>query len=326
MHTLSRRDFLKAAVGAGSLFGILPFLSSCARNSSKFRMQSPWVNDAEFIGYFVAIAEGYYKDVGLDFEYLSGGPEIVAEGVLMAKRAEIALAPIETVINLIAKEGAPLKIIGTQYQKSPLGVVSLARNGIERPQDLAGKRLAVPAANILTAEAFLKSNGMVKDSVKILPYQYNPAPLIAGEVDATLDFVTNVPFTISNTGEKATSFLLYDHGFPVFNDVVVVRTDTLAERGGDIQNWFRASRRGWNTNFADTEKYPKLFIDSFFKGTGRTAANEAYFNKAQRPLIEHSRGIYWMDEDDISKNIETLSKIGVSAKREMFDTTLLASI
>ena len=38
--------------------------------------QASWINDAEFAGYFVAIDKGYYKEEGLDLEYLPGGPDV----------------------------------------------------------------------------------------------------------------------------------------------------------------------------------------------------------------------------------------------------------
>ena len=218
---LRRRLFLSTSAKSLLACSILPYsvsLTGCKDKTEEktnaaariIRLQSPWINDAEFIGYFIAVENGYYKDVGLNFEYLPGGPEIVADSMLISKRAEIALTTPDVTINAISKEGAPLKIVGTQYQKNPLGIVSLEENNIRVPKDLLGKTLAVPPANHITINAFLKINGIGKDDVRIVPYQYDPTPLLNGEVDATLDFVTNVPFTIQERGGRPTSFLLYD--------------------------------------------------------------------------------------------------------------------
>jgi ABC-type nitrate/sulfonate/bicarbonate transport system substrate-binding protein len=286
-------------------------------------MQSPWVNDGEFIGYFVGLEQGLYKAENLDLAYQPGGPDIIAEGTLLSKRADIALTPVETTINLIARDGAPLKIIGTQYQKSPLGIVSLAKNGIRKPQDLIGKTLAVPSANVLTVDAMFKLNGLKKSDVRIVPYQYDPTPLLKGDVDATVDFVTNVPYAIQQAGGTPSSFLIYDYGFQVYNDTVVVTDETLRSRRADILSWLRASRRGWVENFKDPGHYPPLFENSYFKGTGRTVQNEIFFNNAQKPLIETASGIFSMTDSGINANIESLQRIGIPAKREMFVTGLL---
>lgn len=286
-------------------------------------MQSPWINDAEFIGYFIGIEKGYYKDLGINYKYLNGGPEIVADSVLLAKRCEIALTTPDVTINAINKENAPFKIVGTQYQKNPLGIVSLEKNNILKPEDLIGKKIAVPPANQLTIDAFLKINNIDKNSLSIVPYQYDPTPLLSGEVDATLDFVTNVPYTISEKGEKPTSFLLYDYGFQIFNDTVVVRTDYLKNNRNQISQWLQASQKGWIENFKDVSKYPSMFEDSYFKGTGRTIQNEIYFNKAQQALMESPNGIFSMSEESIENNIKSLEAVGIKARRDMFINDLI---
>jgi len=289
-------------------------------------MQAPWVNDAEFIGYFVALQNGWYKAEGLDLVYQPGGPDIIAEGTLLSKRADIALTPMETTANLVVRDHAPLKVIGTQYQKSPLGVVSLRKSQINNPQDLIGKTLAVPPANILTVEALLKLNHIKKSDVKIVPYQYDPSPLLRGEVDATIDFVTNVPYAIEQAGGVPSSFLIYDFGFKVYNDTVVVTDETLRERRHDIVAWIRASRRGWDENFKDPAHYPPQFEGTYFKGTGRTVQNEVFFNRAQESLIKTPAGVFSMTEADINANIESLRSIGINATREIFVTDLLREV
>lgn len=335
LQELNRRAFLlesaKFAGGCASSMWLLGGLAGCERGQepaekrakSKLRMQSPWINDAEFIGYFVAMDRGFYGDAGIDFEYLPGGPEIVADSVLLANRADIALTTPDVTVNAIVKQKAPFKIIGAQYQKSPLGVVSLEQNKITSPEALVGKTLAAPPANHLTVSAFLAINRIPKDSVRIVPYQYDPTPLLNGEVDATLDFVTNVPFTIQERGGKPTSFLLYDYGFKVFNDTVVVREKTLSEKPDLLKAWLQASRKGWEENFKDPTAYPPRFATSHFEGTGRSTANEVFFNRAQRPLIESQHGIFTMSETSIHENIESLKAVGIEARRDMFVNDLL---
>lgn len=332
----SRRRFVRAGALAG-VAAALPSLSGCRRPNgdgvalekgglSKFTMQAAWVNDAEFMGYFIALELGLYQAEGLDLTYLPGGPEVIPEGTLLSGRADLALTTPDTTVNLILKEGAPLKIIGTQYQKSPLGVVSLAESGIEKPSDLVGRTLAVPPVNVLSVEAMLRLNDIDEGAVRIVPYQYDPTPLLNGDVDATIDFTTNVPFTIEQSGAKAHHFLLYDHGFTIYNDTVVVREETLRTRRRDLVAWLRASRAGWDENLLDTKKWPSQFADTWFQGTGRTIANEEYFNEAQRPLIEHPAGVFAMTEEDIAKNIEALDSIGLKAKPDIFVRDLLAEV
>ena len=319
---LNRRHFINALT-AGAVTTSLPF---SVRSEAPFTMQAAWINDAEFSGYFIAIDEGYYTDAGLDLSYLSGGPDVIPESTIIAGRADLALTTPDTTIKAIVDLGAPFKIIGAQYQKSPVGIVSLLSNPIREPRDLIGKTLAVPPVNVISINAMLALNGIKQDQVKIVPYAYDPTPLIKGEIDASLDFTTNVPYTINQQGVEAISFLLYDFGFTIYNNTVVVTEETLASKRAEIKAWLRASRHGWEQNFKNPNLWPSKWVDTWFKGTGRSIENEIYFNNAQQPLMESNAGYMAITEEGIEANLSALGKIGIKGSRNMFDTSLIEEI
>ena len=175
--TFSRRNFLSLSAAGAALPLAARF---AAAQAAPFNFQAAWINDAEFSGYFLAIDKGYYKEEGLDVNYLSGGPDVIPESTLVAGRADMALTTPDTTIKAIVEQGAPFKIIGTQYQKNPIGIVSLASNPITTPQDLVGKTLAVPPVNVISVEAMLKISGGDGAAVNFVPYAYDPTPLIKG--------------------------------------------------------------------------------------------------------------------------------------------------
>lgn len=337
MIGMDRRGFLRASMMTGAGVMLASTAAACGQRGSNsgsssggstasLTMQASWVNDAEFMGYYVADSEGYYTSEGIDFTYLPGGPSVVPESVLLANRADVALTSPDTTIQAIVNDSAPFVIVGTQYQKSPLGVVSLAKNGIKSPADLVGKTLAVPDSNRLTVSAMLKLNDIPESDVRIVPYAYDPTPLINGEVDASIDFVTNVPYTIREAGAEPVSFLVYDYGFQIPNDTVTITRDTLEKKRDAVVKWLRASRKGWETNFVDPKAYPTQFEKSWFKGSGRTIENEEYFNGIQKTLIETPQGIFTLSDETVGKCIDSLGQIGIKADASMFDTSLVAEI
>ncbi len=321
-NNIDRRRFMALTAAAAAA----PLAARRASAASPLTMQAAWINDAEFTGYFTAIDNGYYGDEGLDLTYLSGGPDLIPESSIIAGKADLALTTPDTTIKAIVDQGAKFKIIGAQYQKNPHGIISLAKNPINDPKGLIGKTLAVPPVNVISVEVMLRANGIDRSQVNIVPYAYDPTPLIKGEIDASLDFTTNVPFTIKQHGAEAVSFLLYDFGYTIFNDTIVVTEDTLASKRKELVSWLRASRKGWEENLKDPAVYPPKFADTWFKGTGRSIDNEIYFNTAQKPLVESPNGILSMSEDGIAKTIDALSKAGIKARRDMFDTTLLEEV
>jgi ABC-type nitrate/sulfonate/bicarbonate transport system substrate-binding protein len=319
---LNRRRFLGTAA-ASAVAASMPIRAVAG---TTFTMQAAWINDAEFAGYFIGVDEGYYAEEGLDLTYLSGGPDVIPESTIIASRADLALTTPDTTIKAIAEQGAPFKIIGAQYQKNPIGIVSLVSNPINEPKDLIGKTLAVPPVNVISVNAMLALNGIDPANVNIVPYAYDPTPLIKGEIDASLDFTTNVPYTISQQGVEATSFLLYDFGFTIYNDTVVVTEETLSTKRAELVSWLRASRKGWDENFKDANLWPPKWANTWFAGTGRSIDNEIFFNNAQKPLMDSPAGYMSMTEEGIEANLRALSKVGIKGTRDMFDTTLLEEI
>src|SRR3984885_14130394 len=289
---MNRRHFCHALSSASLSPLAMARNSPAAVPTNTVSMQAAWVNDAEFIGYFVGLQNGYYKAQDIDMHYLSGGPDVIPESSLLAGKAPIALTVPDTTIKAITTQGAKFKIIGAQFQKTPIGVVSLESNPVPNVKALEGKVLAVPPVNMAQVAGMLRLNGIAKNAVRIVPYQFDPTPLIKGEIDATVDFVTDVPYTIGLAGKKAISFLLYDYGVTVYADTVAVTEDFLAANRPLITPWLRARRRGWVENFKDPCKYPKRLQSTFFKGTGRSPANDIYGSSAEKPLIETPNGIF----------------------------------
>jgi ABC-type nitrate/sulfonate/bicarbonate transport system substrate-binding protein len=323
---ITRRRLCQALTAASLTSLSVARQARAAVPSNALSMQAAWVNDAEFIGYFVGLQNGYFKAQNLDLHYLSGGPDVIPESALLAGKAPLALTTPDTTVKAIAVQGAKFKIIGTQFQKTPIGVVSLDSRPVPNVKALEGKVLAVPPVNMNQVVGMLRLNGIAKSAVRIVPYQFDPTPLIKGEIDATVDFVTDVPYTIGLAGKKAVYFLMYDYGVTVYNDTVVVTEEFLAANRPLLVRWLRASRQGWVENFKDPAKYPKAFKSSWFSGTGRATDNDIYTNTANKPLIDTPHGIFAMTEEGIAANIRYLRSIGIMAERSMFDTTLLESV
>jgi ABC-type nitrate/sulfonate/bicarbonate transport system substrate-binding protein len=317
---LTRRQAL-AGLGAAA---IIP-TRGLAKDLQTLSMQSAYINDSEFLGYYVAIDKGFYRQEGLDLHYLPGGPDIIPESALLSGTADIALTEPDTTIQAILHQGAPFRIIGAQFQTSPMGIISLDSAPVRRAADLIGKTVSVSAVSRYLIHAFLRLNGIAPGQVRIVPdSQSSPVALLSGAVDAACGFVTDFPFAVRQQGRTPVVFLLADGGLPLFNDTVVVREDTLAGKRSALVAWLKASRRGWIENFRDPAVYPQAMRDTWLAPSGRTVAYDVFSNTAYQPLMTAPGGIFAMSEDSIAHVIASLTQMGIPARRDMFDTTLLA--
>ena len=85
------KKFLMAAAAAGALL-----MSGSAAMAEAVKLQLKWVTQAQFAGYYVAAAKGFYKDAGLDVTIMPGGPDINPQQVLAGDdRGAIAGADVE---------------------------------------------------------------------------------------------------------------------------------------------------------------------------------------------------------------------------------------
>ncbi|MBB3928988.1 ABC-type nitrate/sulfonate/bicarbonate transport system substrate-binding protein [Kaistia hirudinis] len=323
--TLTRRGFGKAAL-AGLAAATLP-LGVARAAGTPLNFQSIWINDPEFSGYFIALDKGYYTAEGLKVNYIPGGPDVIPQASLLTGKADIALTSLIETASAVSEKGAPFKIVGAQFQKSPDSVISLEATGIKSIKDLVGKTVACPPLSLGTFKVLLGLNGVAEDQVKIVPYAFDPTPLATGQVDAVIDFMTSLPFIVEETsGKKASFILFYDSGMPFGQDFVTVTEDTLKNRRKDVVAFLRASRKGWNDDFADPLKYTKEFENSWYKGNGYTPGAAEYHSKIQIPLMQNPKGVFTIDDESIEKNIASLEKIGVKANKDLFDTSLLAEL
>ena len=151
--------------------------------------QLNWMAGGPNAGFAAAVAEGYYKEAGLDVTLVQGNgsgntAQLVANG-----RAQLAYADAVAVSQLIAK-GAPMKLIATIYQSNPNAVMSLKKTGIKSVKDLAGKKVGVPSGSSQTTmlPLLLKSNNLKESDINMIdmPVASMVPALLQGQVDAVL--------------------------------------------------------------------------------------------------------------------------------------------
>jgi ABC-type nitrate/sulfonate/bicarbonate transport system substrate-binding protein len=322
-----------AATG-GALAACGPDQSSTQTGSapSPLTFQLGWLANVENMGIFVADDAGYFAKEGLQTTIVPGGPSVSVGPLVASGKAFVGLDSVDTVARA-RKEGAPLKIVGATLQKNPSAVMSLAKNPIRTPQDLIGKRLGVQQSGIEIYNAFFKANGVDPKSVKYVPVQFDPAPLVNGEVDAFASFLTSQPIQLKRQGVEAEAFLLADFGYGLWADVFVVNEATLADKQkrARLVNLMRAAVKGWQDAVQDPARGAKLAVEKYGKSLQLNADEQLLTAQSFVPLIAtpeaKTNGLLTMSKSGIESNIKTMGAVGITASAdELFDTTILADV
>ena len=75
------------------LAAVLATMGLAAQAADKVVVQMKWVPQAQFAGYYVAQAKGYYKEAGLDVTIKPGGPDVSPVQVLAGNQADAIVNP-----------------------------------------------------------------------------------------------------------------------------------------------------------------------------------------------------------------------------------------
>lgn len=126
-------------------------------------LQLSWIKNAEFAGEFFADSKGYYTDAGFSKVALDPGPGPI-ETLVATGDADFGLSNAVATAQVVSEEEAPLKIVGTKFQKNPFTILSLKDGAdITTPEDLVGKKIACrPAATRRCSTRCSRSTGSTR--------------------------------------------------------------------------------------------------------------------------------------------------------------------
>jgi ABC-type nitrate/sulfonate/bicarbonate transport system substrate-binding protein len=222
-------------------------------------------------------------------------------------------------------KGAPLIIIGAEYQKNPFAIMSMAKTPILTAKDMYGKKIGVQVANTSVWDSFLKAAGLDASKITVVPVQFDPTPLTQGTVDGWFSFITNEPNELRAKGFKVATFLLADQGYPLVSETYFTTTDTL------VKAFLTAEIKGWKDSIADPKLGATLTVDTYGKGLGLTIPEQTQESVTQNTLIltpyTKANGLFTVSPALVEANLKTLATGGTKlTAAQLFDFSILESI
>ena len=143
MFEKKRRQTEVAALVLAVVLGILP--AACKTSGPKpdqVTLQLNWYHEAEFAGYYVAEAKGFYTDENLDVVIQEGGMDVSAPRSVLDGEADFGVSVFDKQRRRVGKN-EPLVAVMAAFQIPPPVLFALADSGIEELRDLVGRRVGV---------------------------------------------------------------------------------------------------------------------------------------------------------------------------------------
>ncbi len=202
-----------------------------------------WKAEAEYGGYYQALATGIYARHGLDVTIQEGGPQINHMQLLLAGRLDFNLGGGRAVE--FAAENLPFMAVAALFQRDLAVLIAHPGVGNDSFAALKGKPIMIGADTRNGWWLFLAGKFGYSDS-QIRPYTFNLAPFLADRDAIQQGYVSSEPFLIrQKTGIDPVVMALADAGYLGYANIITTSSRLVKEQPGLVQRFVDASIEGW---------------------------------------------------------------------------------
>lgn len=221
-------------------------------------LQLQWVAQAQFAGYYAAVAEGYYEDEGLDVTIQEAGTDTVPIDALAAGDVDYAISWVPKVLGSI-EQGTNVTDVAQIFERSATTQISFKDKDITTAADLNGKKVGSWGyGNEWELFAGMQKAGIDTTSdITLVQQAFDMNGFLAGDIDAAQAMTYNEYAQVLETVNPATGELYQPDDLNVINwndEGTAMLQDAI---------WADASRLADDADYADTTV---KFIKASIKG------------------------------------------------------------
>ena len=295
------------------LGAIAATLATPALAQDALTLQLKWVTQAQFAGYYVAEAKGFYDEESLDITILPGGPDIAPTQVLAGGGADVIVEWMPAALAAREK-GLPLVNIAQPFKASGMMLTCLKDSGISDPAtDFAGKTLGVWfSGNEYPFLSWMGTLGLSTeggpDGVTVLKQGFNVDPLLQKQAACISTMTYNEYWQVIDAGlapEDLVTFKYEDQGVATLEDGLYALETTLADEAkvDALARFVRASMKGWDYAAAHPEEAAEIVLENDETGA-QTIEHQTYMMGEVAKLTAGSNGA--LDPADYDQTVATL--------------------
>lgn len=331
---LSRRHAFAVLSALALATGSLVTAAPASAEMQKASLRLKWLPQAQFAGFYVAAAKGYYKAEGIDLTINPGGPNLLTENLVATGADTFGLSGGTDSVFAARDKGLPIVCIGVSHQITPFIFVTRKDGPVRTIQDFKGKTVTTwftGANHVLNG--MLAKEGIKPDELKIQPQQVSVTPFVDGSVDVVTATYYNEFYTIQSRMPKDSlkTFVAEDYGITFPRDTLIVAEVTVKEKPELVKAFLRASLKGWKDAFAD----PKGAVDTVMAAapTLDRAQQEFMLTEVKRLMTAGAaakNGMFWIDADAVKTAHDFFLKYGVISKQldlaAAYDASFIQSV
>jgi len=259
-RSVTRRRFLGRGAGLAAAT-CLPLPALAETRQVKFTL--PWLAQGSFAFVYMANAKGYMQKRGIDMSIARGFGSFASAQAIAAGQFDCGLCAAPA-LTLSVTKGLPLIALATTDYDATMGVGVLADSPIQKPQELAGKKIAsVPtSAEFPFLPAFAKKIGLDLGTVESVHVDNKVIEHVLEEhqVDAITNFAASSYATLLSRGHPSRWFLYSSAGIVNHGQTIAVTKDTFAKDPGFCEAMVGGLLDGIAFTLTDPDETVELFL------------------------------------------------------------------
>lgn len=245
-----------------------------------------WTPNTNHTGIFVAEANGYFEEAGLDVEIVQP-PEGGAEALVASGKAQFGVSFQDSLAPAFAGDNPlPITAVAAVVQHNTSGIISRAGEGMHTPKGLEGKKYATWDMDVekATIRDVMRADGGNFDKVELIPSTITDevSALKSGSVDAIWVFYgwAGVACDVAGLDTDYFEFADIDPVFDYYTPVIIGNDNWLSENPEIAKAFISALSKGYT--FACEN--PKEAADILMNAAPELKANSALVYASQEYL------------------------------------------
>jgi diguanylate cyclase (GGDEF)-like protein/PAS domain S-box-containing protein len=236
-------------------------------------LQLKWQHQFQFAGYYAAISQGYYQEVGLDVTLREAQPYEDPVQHVLEGNAEFGVGTSE--LLLLHHFNQPVVVLAVILQHSPLALIvpqdienkdSLSQ--IQYIQSLDGKPVMMEA-NSAELLAYLANEGLKRNNLNLVDHTFDIQDMISGNVAAMSIYVSDEPFLLNNKNIPYQIFKPIMGGIDFYGDNLFTTQEQIDSYPKRVQNFREASLKGWKYAMEHPDEIIDLILTNYGKRHSR---------------------------------------------------------
>jgi NitT/TauT family transport system substrate-binding protein len=294
---------------------MLAALVGQAKAADPLTLQLKWVAQAQFAGYYVAQAKGFYKDANLDVTIKPGGPDINPSQIIAGGGADVVVDWLPSALAAREK-GVPLVNIAQVFQRSGMELSCRKDSGIKSPADFKGKTLGVWFAG--NEYPFLSWMSKLKlpttggaNGVTVLKQGFNVDPLLQKQAACISTMTYNEYWQLIEAGMKPDQLVVFkyeDQGVATLEDGLFAVQSKLADPAfvERLARFVKASAKGWQYAIDHQEEAVKIVLENDTAGAQTPAHQKRMLSEIAKLIAGGTHGIGYLDPAAFDRTVNVL--------------------